>query len=246
MSAPPSMTRSRVRSSERISSPAITGGVIAALLFAAFLALAWAQRVSATSHFDSALVNAIHGWRSDVLTPWVIGATGLGAFTWVVPIAAIVVVVALVRRRWQAAVFLVVVVAVGYFWGTVAQDLIRRTRPLQVQALIPVPAAFSFPSGHSYTSTLLYGAIAFFIWRVAPRLWQRIVGVVLCGFLIVVIGLSRVYLGVHWPTDVIGGWLIGGAWLALLAGAYVTWQRFEATRNVSAEDAARGGREDAG
>ena len=84
-------------------------------------------------------------------------------------------------------------------------------RPDVIERLIDVHS-FSFPSGHAAGSMALYGAIAL-IFRL-PLLW---IG---CAAIVLATGLSRVWLGVHWPSDVVGGWIEGAAWLALCAGVF--------------------------
>ena len=72
---------------------------------------------------------------------------------------------------------------------------------------------WSYPAGHAMTATICYGLIVYCLLRARPR-WARGVRL-LFGLGLAAIGFSRVYLGVHWPTDVLGGYLAGGAWLAL-------------------------------
>jgi membrane-associated phospholipid phosphatase len=72
---------------------------------------------------------------------------------------------------------------------------------------------WSYPAGHAMTATICYGLIAHCLVRARPRWRGWVLGTLGTG--LVVIGFSRVYLGVHWPTDVLGGYLAGGGWLAL-------------------------------
>jgi undecaprenyl-diphosphatase len=72
---------------------------------------------------------------------------------------------------------------------------------------------WSYPAGHAMTAVICYGLLAYLLLRARPQ-WRG--GVLsLLGIGLAVIGFSRIYLGVHWPTDVLGGYLAGGAWLAL-------------------------------
>jgi undecaprenyl-diphosphatase len=83
---------------------------------------------------------------------------------------------------------------------------------------------FSFPSGHSMTAFSLYGIIAFLLWRHIPTSLGR--GLLICfsSVMIVTIGVSRIYLGVHYPSDVIGGFLVSGCWLAVSIWFYQRYQ----------------------
>ncbi len=109
-----------------------------------------------------------------------------------------------------------------------------RERPLASGALIPLPGDYSFPSGHSVAGLLLYGVLAFLLVRSLRSRGARIAVIIAAAVLIGSIGLSRVYLGVHWPSDVLGAWLLAGAWLWLCAWVYVRWDR---QRDVAATTA---------
>ena len=81
-------------------------------------------------------------------------------------------------------------------------------RPDAIEPLLVV-SSHSFPSGHAAGAMTLFGAVAL-LWRSRPLM-------ALCGAMILATGMSRVWLGVHWPSDVIGGWIEGAAWLLLVA-----------------------------
>ncbi len=86
----------------------------------------------------------------------------------------------------------------------------HRTRPTLQLA---TAHGYSFPSGHSFTAFVVYGLLAYLLWkRSIPRAWQ-VAGSVVLGALILLVGFSRIYLGVHFFTDVVGGFLLGLGWL---------------------------------
>jgi undecaprenyl-diphosphatase len=72
---------------------------------------------------------------------------------------------------------------------------------------------WSYPSGHAMTATICYGLLVYLLWRAYPRArwWVLLIYALWLG----IVGFGRVYMGVHWPTDVLGGYAIGGCWLAL-------------------------------
>lgn len=109
--------------------------------------------------------------------------------------------------------------AMDYFWGAAASFLgaistnglakmfFARPRPLEFPALTTA-RTFSFPSGHTVAAVSLYGYLAYLLWKKGSRGWA----VLLAGWILPV-GISRIYLGVHYPSDVIGGLIFGGIWL---------------------------------
>ena len=76
--------------------------------------------------------------------------------------------------------------------------------------------SFSFPSGHAFISLVFYGLLMYFVIRHEYTLRAKILTCLASGLFIVLVGFSRLYLGVHWPSDVIGSWVMGGVWLAVV------------------------------
>ena len=103
--------------------------------------------------------------------------------------------------------------------------LIERPRPeLAAEQLAALGVdSYAFPSGHAQSSTIFYGFLAYFIWQHARRPWLRWLGVAGMLTMIVLVGISRVYLGVHWPSDVVGAYSIGILWLHVWIRAQRAW-----------------------
>ena len=119
-------------------------------------------------------------------------------------------------RRWQSALFLSGVLLSGISLSTLIKAWVARPRPELVPHLDQV-SSMSFPSGHALNSSLFYLTLALVL---APLLKQRSVQRGLYGFALIsslAIGMSRIALGVHWPSDVLASWIIAYAWLALWA-----------------------------
>ena len=124
---------------------------------------------------------------------------------WLITAAAFVLLVAL--RHWRGAIALVVAVASTQLVVDLLKEAIERPRP---DAAFVEPSGFSFPSAHSATGMALYLMLTLIAARAASgRL--RVLIAVLGGSVIVAIGMTRVYLGAHYPTDVLAGWLTGAA-----------------------------------
>ncbi len=121
---------------------------------------------------------------------------------------------ALLWRRWTP-VTLIVTTMLGSLALTVAgKVLVGRPRPPLADAVPPYEHSFSFPSGHTLNATAFAGIVAYLLLRRLRQRWaRRSVMVLACAFPLA-IGLSRVYLGHHWFTDVLVAWALGGAWLS--------------------------------
>lgn len=99
------------------------------------------------------------------------------------------------------------------------------------------PRSPSFPSGHAITSVAIYGTLAFLVVRAEPTVRQRRITLAAAAFLILAIGLSRIYLGVHYPSDVLAGYLVGFVWATFCALAIeaIRYFRTRKPRAVSEE-----------
>ncbi|MFW6125077.1 MAG: phosphatase PAP2 family protein [Pirellulales bacterium] len=110
---------------------------------------------------------------------------------------------------------------------------IGRPRPAPNDDWVQVPQSeFAFPSGHTVHYTVLFGFLALWAWKCMQPGWKRHAVVAVCLSMLVLVGPSRLYLAAHWPTDVVGGYLLGyvwlGAWVALIPSV---WQRHDTARS---------------
>ena len=96
--------------------------------------------------------------------------------------------------------------------GSLLKLLIHRARPLTDYAAKIWLDKLSFPSGHTTGATIAFGLLAYWSWLSLPRAWS-IVAAISAGILIFLVGVSRIYLGAHFPSDVVAGWLLGGVGL---------------------------------
>lgn len=132
------------------------------------------------------------------------------------PVIAVVVTVglALLWRGWTPVVLMLIATAGSLAMTLTGKDLAGRARPPRSLTVPPYETSASFPSGHTLNATVVLGLTAYLlvIWLRRKR-WRAVV-VVLLGAFVMAMGLSRVYLGHHWLTDVVAGWAIGLGWLA--------------------------------
>jgi undecaprenyl-diphosphatase len=124
------------------------------------------------------------------------------------------------RRSWTPLLLMVLAVAGSLLFTTVGKAVVGRPRPPLADAVPPYEYAFSFPSGHALNSTVIAGMVAYLAFPLLRHRWSRALSVAAAVVWAVAMGLSRVYLGHHWLTDVCFAWLLGLAWLALLITAH--------------------------
>ena len=93
------------------------------------------------------------------------------------------------------------------------KDFFMRFRP-GIELQLVSENSFSFPSGHAMMAIAFWGALAYLLSKNFSEQWQKTVVIAGGCALIFAISTSRLYLGVHWPTDILGSWILGGAWLA--------------------------------
>lgn len=144
--------------------------------------------------------------------------TGLGlAVTWfgnnwtIITFVVLVAAGLVLAKRYWAAFRVVFASGIGGLVITGLKLIFARDRPLD--KVIPAEG-YSFPSGHAFASTVFYGMMLVLVWRLTENRIARAAAAALFPLAFVAVGLSRVYLNVHYLTDVVAGWLAGLAWLA--------------------------------
>ncbi|HEX8243663.1 MAG TPA: phosphatase PAP2 family protein, partial [Longimicrobium sp.] len=120
------------------------------------------------------------------------------------------------RHRWSATLLWVSILGSGLI-NSVMKLFFNRPRPHLFPWRVPYAGLSSFPSGHSMTSMVCYATLAYLIARLVPSAFLRRFTFVVAALIIVLIGMSRMYLGVHYPTDVLAGFMMGLAWASFCA-----------------------------
>lgn len=141
----------------------------------------------------------------------------------VIVFGALIVCIALLGFRAQAVVLLLSSVGSALL-NEVVKQLVNRPRPsASVVRVLRHVGGPSFPSGHVMSYIAFFGLLAYLIWIGVRRGWVRRVLLAPCVALLILVGPSRVYLGAHWASDVIGAYLLGGIWLSIVLRLYVAW-----------------------
>ncbi|HEX2239745.1 MAG TPA: phosphatase PAP2 family protein [Actinomycetota bacterium] len=173
---------------------------------------------------DTSAANSLHEWVRDqpVLVTLLRLVTFLGSPLWFYLIIGTAVIFLWRRDRKRLAVFLVATTLLGGAVDSVVKILVDRPRPSLEQ---PIATAHgkSFPSGHSMSSVVAYGALLLVFLPAIAKRWRMIVVAAVAG-LVLAIGFTRLALGVHYITDVLGGFVLGAAWLIASTAAFSIWR----------------------
>jgi undecaprenyl-diphosphatase len=179
----------------------------------AFAELAAHVRSGATQAFDEAIL----GWVGAHQIPWahvaMLQVTALGTGVVVMMVVAVAALFLWLTRHKHSAALLLVTTGVGILLNAMLKDVFHRDRPSVFSSGVEVFSS-SFPSGHSMSAAIVYGTVAYLAARLQKRHWERVVTAGVALVLILLIAASRIYLGVHYPSDTIAGMTIGFAWAA--------------------------------
>lgn len=224
------------QSSPRTAELLLISGAVLAVVAAVILGLAdGATDGDGLSAVDRPVLDWMLAHRSPGLTRVMIVITEAAGPIGMTALAVGVGVLLLIRRQWGQAVLLAVVAGGGGIIVRLGKATVGRERPPVVDHAIKATGE-SFPSGHALGAAATLGVLVYLGWLHWPRRLPLFVTV--AGLLVLVVGLSRVYLGVHWTTDVLAGWLIGIAWLLLCLTVRRVWRRSRRPR-AEAEPVAR-------
>jgi undecaprenyl-diphosphatase len=196
----------------------LTGALIVVLLVLAF---AWVSDLvlgGATQHFDERVLLALRqaGDPSKPIGPaWLragaLDITALGSGTVLGLAVAVIAGFLILQRLRRTAAFIVIASVGGWVLNAWLKEIFARPRPDVVPHLSQV-MSLSFPSGHAMTSAVVYLTLGALLMRVADRRATKIYCMACAMFMAVLVGTTRVYLGVHYPSDVLAGWLVGLSW----------------------------------
>ena len=158
-----------------------------------------------------------------------------GALELTIITAAIVTIMVFRWRSWTPLVLMVIGVSGSLLMTLVGKQLVGRARPPVEYAVPPYETSPSFPSGHTFNSTVIASLVAYLLLLHLTSLIARILSVVLAVAWFIAMGLSRVYLGYHWLTDVLVGWTLGLAWVVVVITCHRLYLTVQRTRSSGAE-----------
>jgi undecaprenyl-diphosphatase len=165
---------------------------------------------------DLAVFRFLQQLRTGSIDRVMIGVTGMGSVGVMLPLAVTVTLWLVWRRSWHTATYWIGVTAFGEVLVQVLKLTLGRRRPLELYTGVE---QFSFPSGHATVTTVMLGFLAFLVSRRQP-LRARLVIAAVAGLYVALVAFSRLYLGAHWLSDVLGGISLGVTWISMVAMVY--------------------------
>ncbi|MDQ6737930.1 MAG: phosphatase PAP2 family protein [Gemmatimonadota bacterium] len=207
-----SVVRNRTNSlSTAVGLVLIIGLVVAGITGWIFLELAETVQSGATLAFDDGVLRWMAAHQSTLATTAALELTALGTGTVVIMMTVVAGMFLALTGQRRPAILLVAATIGGMALNLVLKLHYHRPRP-HIFAWATNVVSSSFPSGHAMNSVIVYGTIAYLAARLSPSWWLRALTQLIAILVIVGICTSRVYLGVHYPSDVVGGAIIGTAW----------------------------------
>lgn len=183
-------------------------------LVVCFVVLSMTYHTSFISTFDDVVSKYIQGFRNPYLTSYFICMSYIGSKKVYFPLLIIGVMYMFIRKKFMSALLLVVNFYGSRYINSMLKLWYKRARP-DISPLITV-TGYSFPSGHAMNAVAFLGFIAYItITEHRISLHKKVLIIVTACFVIFSISLSRIYLGVHYPSDIVAGWAAGGSWLVL-------------------------------
>lgn len=173
------------------------------------------------NRIDYNLGESLYALRTPERTKVAIGVTSIGDVWSQTVIGIVVTTLLLTLKEYKAAIWYGVTCFVGAaLMNQFFKNLFTRTRPDYIEHLV-TESTYAFPSGHAMGMTIILGALAFVIYRlVKTRMFFKYLAILYCLITAILVGLSRVYLGVHYPSDVLAGFSLGGAWVLICISVY--------------------------
>lgn len=203
----------------------------------AFAVLTFLVKTTPSFPIDLAIERALQSINSPIFAALMsfISWPGFSPQSFIIS-ALIVVAIYMFGLKWEAITALIAALLPPLV-NVLVKDWIRRPRPtIDLVNVFGVLNSYSFPSGHVMFYAGFYGFLWFLVYTLLKRSWRRTLLLIFLGSLIALVGISRIYLGQHWPSDVLGAYLLGGLTLVAILQFY-RWgkKRFFVHQPVAAE-----------
>lgn len=164
--------------------------------------------------FDKVIISFIQSLETPFLTTTMkfFSYIGSGSFINIIVVLGVVILYFVLNYRTEILLFILVLMGSHYLFRLL-KEIFQRARP-NLSPLIEI-GGYSFPSGHATNAMTVYGILSFLLWRHITTSLGRKLLILFSTIMILTIGFSRIYLGVHYPSDVLGGYFAGAFWLSV-------------------------------
>lgn len=177
-----------------------------------FVDLTETLHTKALSNYDSKVTNYIISYRNPTLNKIFQFITEVGDFNGYLIIAALSTILFYWKfRNWRFVLEMIFVLIISGLSNVALKQVINRARP-DAEHLVSV-ATLSYPSGHAMSAMAFYGFLIYLFYNFKMNRWLKILVIITLALLILAIGISRIYLGVHYPSDIAGGYIAGFIWV---------------------------------
>lgn len=208
----------------------MVGFALSVSLLIAFLALSWKTFFkNSTVLFDDAFIWLVRYFASPALDKAMLLITDIGFGTSYAVIVSVTLLLLAYRRRWSEIFAIAVCLSGAGLLSVILKNLFQRVRPDSF--FLVQETSFSFPSGHALATMCFYGLLAFLLMRNMTSWSARLLVATLTIVLSLAIGISRIYLGVHYPTDVVAGYAVGFMWLTFCISLLLRRENAQSMKN---------------
>ena len=214
----------------------VVGILLGGIALNAFLGITDRLRQENLEGFDEKATSFIYEYRSEAMTTFVKVITDMGdVLTYSIIIVAVAIWFLIDKRsmRWLIQSFIILTSTA--ILNILIKNYINRPRPDMEMRLIEA-SSYSYPSGHSMCALAFYGFLIYLAYKKVEHTWVKILAFIFLPLLILAIGASRVYLGVHYPSDVIAGFAAGLFWLVfsiLLVNIFRLYRKWKKDREIA-------------
>lgn len=182
--------------------------------------------------FDHDLSRMIYSYRTPFMTQIALGITFLGGSIWLTIASVALMLFLILKKYYRAALIFIFTFSTGVLLNLLLKHIIARARP-EIEPLLE-EIFYSYPSGHSMNAFIFYALVAYLTYHISRNLPVSLGVVFVSSILILSIGISRIYLGVHYPSDVLAGFLGGTVWFltVLVITKTLTVFRYRSVKKV--------------
>ncbi len=197
------------------------GGIVAGIFFLLFVGVGFDLIFKQPLYLaDTRTIHLLRAFISSSYIPLFILITSFANTNTILVTTVISAIILLLCQKYRAIQYLIISASSGFVFYWLIKWVAHRLRPQGI-SYIALPQSFSFPSGHAVMAVCLYGFIAFLLFKNFKGATKKAIIIVAFLLLSIAVGVSRVYLGVHYPSDVIAGWYLG---LTILASSIATYE----------------------